>query len=258
MGRLDGKVALVTGASRGIGRAIALELAREGAKVALNYLNADAEAQEVADEIRQTAAQVRSVGGDAGETCLLAKANVADPQEARQMVKRVVDELGRLDVLVNNAGITRDKSIRKMTDQDWLEVVQTNLNAVFFCTSAAIPVMVAQNYGRIVNISSMNGQTGAFGQANYGASKGGIIAFTKTAALELAKFNITVNAVCPGFTMTDMLSKVPTNVQDQIKSKIPMGRFGTPDDMAKAVTFLVEGGDYITGQQININGGAYM
>ncbi len=247
MGRLDGKTAIVTGASRGIGRAIALELAREDAKVALNYQSSDAKAQEVADEIAKL-----------GGTCMLAKANVADPKEARAMVKHVVDEWGRLDILVNNAGITRDKSIRKMTDEDWLEVVQTNLNAVFFCTSTAIPVMVSQNYGRIINISSMNGQTAAFGQANYGASKGGIISFTKTCALELAKFNITVNAVCPGFTMTDMFASVPESVQDQIKARIPMGRFGTPDDMAKAVTFLVEGGDYITGQQININGGAYM
>jgi acetoacetyl-CoA reductase/3-oxoacyl-[acyl-carrier protein] reductase len=247
MGRLDGKTAIVTGASRGIGRAIALELVQEGASVALNYVSNDARAQGVADKIA-------SFGG----TCMLAKANVADPQEARAMVKRVAEQFGRLDILVNNAGITRDKSLRKMTDEDWLEVVQANLYAVFFCTSAAIPIMIEQNYGRIINISSMNGQTGAFGQANYGASKGGIIAFTKTCAIELARFNITVNAICPGFTMTDMLAKVPANIQDQIKAKIPLGRFGTPEDMAKAATFLVEGGDYITGQQININGGAYM
>jgi acetoacetyl-CoA reductase/3-oxoacyl-[acyl-carrier protein] reductase len=261
MGRLDGKVALVTGASRGIGREIAIELAREGAKVALSYQSSDARAQEVLDQISSivtSRAHELGAAADTSPMCVLAKANVAHPEEARAMVKRVVEQFGRLDVLVNNAGITRDKSIRKMTDEDWLEVVQTNLNAVFFCTSAAIPVMIEQNYGRIINVSSMNGQTGAFGQANYGASKGGIIAFTKTAALELARFNITVNAICPGFTMTDMLSKVPENIQDQIKARIPMGRFGTPEDMAKAVTFLVEGGDYITGQQININGGAYM
>ena len=247
MGRLDGKTAIVTGASRGIGRAIALELAQEGAQVALNYVSSDARAQQVADEIA-------SFGGG----CMLAKANVADPKEARAMIGRVAERFGRLDILVNNAGITRDKSLRKMNDEDWLEVVQANLNAVFFCTSAAIPIMIEQNYGRIINVSSMNGQTGAFGQANYGASKGGIIAFTKTCAIELAKFNITVNAICPGFTMTDMLAKVPDNIQDQIKAKIPLGRFGTPEDMAKAATFLVEGGDSITGQQININGGAYM
>ena len=261
MGRLDGKTALVTGASRGIGRAIAVELAREGARVALNYQSSDARAQEVLDEINEiVAGRAHELGAvsDSDQSCILARSNVADPKEAREMVKRVVDKFGRLDVLGNNAGITRDKSLRKMTDEDWLEVVQTNLNAVFFCTSAATPVMIEQGYGRIINVSSMNGQTGAFGQANYGASKGGIIAFTKTAALELARFNITVNAICPGFTMTDMLAKVPTNIQDQIKAKIPLGRFGTPEDMAKAVTFLVEGGDYITGQTININGGAYM
>jgi acetoacetyl-CoA reductase/3-oxoacyl-[acyl-carrier protein] reductase len=247
MGRLDDKTAIVTGASRGIGRAIALELAQEGARVALNYVSSDARAQQVADEIA-------TFGG----ACMLAKADVADPHEARAMVKRVAERFGRLDILVNNAGITRDKSLRKMTDEDWLEVVQANLNAVFFCSSAAIPIMIEQNYGRIINVSSMNGQTGSFGQANYGASKGGIIAFTKTCAIELAKYNITVNAICPGFTMTDMLAKVPANIQDQIKARIPLGRFGTPEDMAKAATFLVEGGDYITGQQININGGAYM
>ena len=171
MGRLDNKTALVTGASRGIGRAVAVELAREGAKVAVNYQSNDAKAKEVADEIKKL-----------GGACLLVKANLADPKEARGMVKRVADQFGHLDILVNNAGITRDKLLPKMTDEDWLEVIQTNLNAMFFCTSAAIPFMTAQSYGRIVNISSMNGQVGAIGQANYSASKGGIIAFTRTAA----------------------------------------------------------------------------
>ena len=247
MGRLEGKAALVTGASRGIGRAIALELAQEGANVAINYQSNDAKAQEVADAITKL-----------GGTCLLAKANLANPQEARAMVKRVATQFGRLDVLVNNAGITRDKSLRKMTDEDWVEVIQTNLNGMFFCTSAAIPIMIEQNFGRIVNISSMNGQIGAFGQANYAASKGGIIAFTKTAALELAKANITVNTIAPGFTETDMFAKVPANIQDQIKGRIPVGRFAHPEEIAKAVTFLVADGAYITGQQINVNGGAYM
>ena len=199
MGRLGGKFAIVTGASRGIGRAIALELAREGAKVALNYQSNEALAEKVAEEIR--------AGG--GE-CMLARANVADSGEARGLIKMVVDAWGRLDILVNNAGITRDKSLRKMTDDDWLSVIGTNLNAVFFCTTAAMQPMLAQKYGRIINISSMNGQIAAFGQANYAASKGGIIAFTKTAALELAKSGITVNVIAPGFTLTDMLSQVPS------------------------------------------------
>jgi acetoacetyl-CoA reductase/3-oxoacyl-[acyl-carrier protein] reductase len=247
MGRLDGKVALVTGGSRGIGRAIALDLAREGAKIALNYQSSDAKAQEVAAEIAKL-----------GGACLLVKANLADPKEARAVVKRAAEHYGRLDILVNNAGITRDKSLRKMTDEEWAEVVQTNLNGYFATTSAAIPIMSDQKYGRIVNISSMNGQTGAFGQANYSASKGGIIAFTKTAALELAKTGITVNTVSPGYTQTDMFARVPDNIQEQIKAKIPMGRFAKPEEIARAVTFLAADGDYITGQQINVNGGAYM
>ncbi len=247
MGRLEGKTALVTGGSRGIGRAITLELAREGAKVALNYQSSDAKAQEVVDEITRF-----------GGTCVLAKANLADPKEARAMVQRVAEQFGHLDVLVNNAGITRDKLLTRMTDADWLEVIQTNLNAVFFCTTAAIPFMTAQSYGRIVNIGSMNGQVGAVGQANYSASKGGIMAFTRTAALELVKSNITVNVVAPGYTETDMFEKVPANLQAQIRGKIPLNRFAQPEEIAKAVLFLVADGDYITGQQINVNGGAFM
>ncbi|MCS6940616.1 MAG: 3-oxoacyl-ACP reductase family protein [Roseiflexaceae bacterium] len=247
MGRLEGKYAIVTGASRGIGRAIALELAREGCTVGVNYQHNQALAEEVAAEIKSM-----------GRECMLLQANVADPVEARAMVRRYLDAYGRLDIMVNNAGITRDRSLRKMTDEDWLQVIQTNLNAVFFCTTAAMQPMIEQQYGRIINISSMNGQTAAFGQANYGASKGGIIAFTKTAALELAKYGITVNVVAPGFTLTDMLAKVPEDVQNQIKARIPLGRFGLPEEMAKAVVFLAADGDYITGQQINVNGGAYM
>ncbi len=247
MRRLKDRTALVTGASRGIGRAIAIELAREGAKVAINYQSSDAKAQEVVDEIKKFEG-----------VAILAKANLADAGEARAMVQRVAQEFGHLDILVNNAGITRDAMLRKLTDEAWNEVIQTNLNACFYCTSAAIPIMTAQSYGRIVNISSMNGQVGAVGQANYSASKGAIIAFTRTAAIELAKSGINVNTVSPGYTETDMFARVPADIQTQIKAKIPLGRFAQPEEIAKAVVFLAADGDYITGQQINVNGGAYM
>ncbi len=215
--------------------------------MAINYQSSDAKAQAVVDEMAK-------FGGEG----ILAKANLSDPKEARAMVKRVAEMFGHLDILVNNAGITRDKMLTRMTDEDWNEVIQTNLNAVFYCTSAAIPFMAEQSYGRIVNISSMNGQVGAVGQANYSASKGGIIAFTRTAALELARLNITVNSVAPGFTETDMFAKVPANLQTQIHGKIPLNRFAQPEEIAKAVIYLVADGDYVTGQTIGVNGGAFM
>ena len=247
MGRIEGKTALVTGGSRGIGRAVAIELAREGASVAVNYARNEDRAREVADEIT-------ALGGK----CMLVQANIANPQEARGMVDKVAAEFTHLDVLVNNAGITRDSMLPKMTDEQWVEVIQTNLNGCFFCTSAAIPYMTAQSYGRIVNISSMNGQVPAIGQANYSASKGGIIAFTRTAAAELVHSGITVNTVAPGYTETDMFDAVPPALQTKIKGHIPMGRFAHPEEIAKAVIFLVADGDYITGQQISVNGGAHM
>jgi NAD(P)-dependent dehydrogenase (short-subunit alcohol dehydrogenase family) len=247
MGRIDGKTALVTGASRGIGRAIAIELAREGAKVAVNYSSSEAKAKEVVEEIKKL-----------GGTAILLKADIGNSKEARAMVEAVAKEFGHLDILVNNAGITRDSLLSRMTDEQWVQVIHTNLNGCFFCTSAAIPIMTAQSYGRIVNISSLNGQIPALGQANYSASKGGIIAFTRTAAAELVNSGITVNTVAPGYTETDMFDAVPQFLQTKIKGRIPMARFAHPEEIAKAVMFLVADGDYITGQQINVNGGAYM
>jgi acetoacetyl-CoA reductase/3-oxoacyl-[acyl-carrier protein] reductase len=184
--------------------------------------------------------------------------DISDRREGRRIVHELLEKYGRLDILVNNAGITRDRSIRKMSDEDWIEVIETNLNSMFYCTSAVLPAMIEQKYGRIVNIASFSGQAGNFGQANYAASKGGIIAFTKVLALELAKFNITANVVAPGFTATDMLAAVPDDIQEQIRARVPLRRFAKPEEIAKAVAFLICDGDYITGQQININGGIYM
>jgi acetoacetyl-CoA reductase len=246
-GRLQGKSALVTGASRGIGRAIAIKLASEGARVALNYCTGEAEASEVAREIA-------TLGG----TAFVIAADVSDKDQARAMVAKVIEKFQGLDILVNNAGITRDKTLKKLTDDDWHKVISTNLDSVYYCVSAVMKTMCDQKFGRIVNISSFVGQAGNFGQSNYSASKGGIIAFTKTAALELARNNVTVNALAPGFTETEMLSKVAPAVREQILAKIPMGRFGQPEEIAKAVCFLCAEGDYITGQQINVNGGVYM
>jgi 3-oxoacyl-[acyl-carrier-protein] synthase-3 len=244
---LAGKVALVTGATRGIGRAIALELVRRGAKVALNFRADVKHAESAADEIRE-------LGGE----CLLVQGDVAKKGEAARIVKEALHKWQRLDILVNNAGITRDRSMRKMTDEDWSEVIDVNLNGTFYCTSAVLPAMINQRFGRIINISSVVGQMGAFGQANYSASKGGIIAFTKTLALEMARFNITANAIAPGFTSTEMVDAIPEEIAAQIKAKIPLGRFALPEEIAKAAAFLAADGDYITGQELNVNGGYHM
>jgi acetoacetyl-CoA reductase len=247
MKKLEGRTALITGAARGIGNAIAKSLASEGANIAINYQSSDADASALAQELTKS-----------GCKTLLLKGDVGDRATWTSMIEKIKQTWGRLDILVNNAGITRDKTLRKMTDEDWMAVLTTNLNACYFGVSAAMPLMIEQKFGRIINISSFVGQAGNFGQANYAASKGGIIAFTKTAAIELAKYNVTCNALAPGFTETGMLAKVPEPVRAQILARIPMGRFGKPEEVAKAVLFLAADGDYITGQQINVNGGVYM
>jgi acetoacetyl-CoA reductase len=247
MGKLSGQHALITGASRGIGRAIATAFAAEGAAIGINYRSGAAEAQALAEELK----------GQGVETLLL-QGDVSQRATWDEMIKKIRTAWGKLEILINNAGITRDKTIRKMNDDDWLQVISTNLNACYFGVTTVMPLMIERNYGRIVNISSFVGQAGNFGQANYSASKGGIIAFTKTVAMELARNNITVNALAPGFTLTDMLAKVPEEVQAKIRARIPLGRFGKPEEIAKAVLFLAADADYITGQQINVNGGVYM
>jgi len=244
---LTGKVALVTGGSRGIGRAIALELAARGASVAVNYQSNSASAESIAKEIQAM-----------GSQCLLIQGNVSSSSEARKVVETVLENWKRLDILVNNAGITRDSSLRKMADDDWAHVINVNLNGTYYCTSAALPSMIENKFGRIINISSLIGQVGGFGQANYAASKGGITAFTKTLALEMARFNITANCIAPGYTGTEMVSAMPEEVLAKICSKIPLGRLAKPEEIAKAAAFLAVDGDYITGQELNVNGGFSM
>jgi 3-oxoacyl-[acyl-carrier protein] reductase len=242
---LKGKVALVTGASRGLGRAIAVKLAIGGAKVAINYLSNDTEANKVA-------AEIQSFGG---ETTLV-KASVADAAAVKDMVRQVVKQWGKIDILVNNAGITRDKLLPRMADEAWDDVINTNLRGAYLCTKYAVRPMMEQSWGRIINIASLAGVVGNMGQANYSASKGGLIAFTKSVAREIGSRNITANVIAPGFIVTDMTDKLPQETKDSILSRIPLKRFGTPNDIAELATFLAsEAAGYITAQVICVDGG---
>ncbi len=252
MAELEGKSCLVTGGSRGIGRAIALELGRHGACVAVAYHsdeighNHEEQAHEVTAEITAAGGQAYAIGCD-----------VRDPASITAAVASVKEQFGSVDILVNNAGITRDRSLAKMSPDEWDAVIQTNLTSVFHLTARVLPHMVEAGYGRIVNISSVVGLHGNFGQANYAAAKAGIVGFTKTAALELARKGVTVNAIAPGFIETQMIAAMPDDVRARILEKIPMGRFGRPEEIADLVAFLVTKGDYITGQVIAIDGGMY-
>jgi len=244
---LTGKVALVTGSSRGIGSAIAAELARCGAHTIINYVRGKESADLVSQSIIDAGGSARSEGGD-----------VSDAESVKSMVERIMERDGRIDILVNNAGILRDKTFKKMSIQDWHDVINTNLTSVMNTCHHVVPHMIAQNHGRIVNISSFVGQMGNFGQSNYSAAKAGIIGFTKSLAIELARNNIMVNAVCPGFVRTEMWESVPANIQQKILDRIPMHRVAEPDEIARGVRFLVTEADYMTGQSLNINGGIYM
>jgi len=244
---LVNRVAIVTGGAKGIGKAIAFALAEKGAKVVINYNNSEADAKAVVDELFEN-----------GYEALAVQANVAELDQAKALINRTVEHFGRLDVIVNNAGITRDRSFKKLSAEDWHEVIDVNLSSVYNTCNSALPYLLESDNARIINISSVIGQAGGFGQTNYSAAKAGMIGFTKSLALELAKTNVTVNSVCPGFIETDMVREIPENVQEQIKSRIPKRRFGTVEEIAKAVIYLCEGGEYITGQQINVNGGLYV
>lgn len=242
------KSALVTGASRGIGRSIALQLAEEGFNVAVNYAGSKEKAEAVVEEIKAK-----------GVDSFAIQANVADADEVKAMIKEVVSQFGSLDVLVNNAGITRDNLLMRMKEQEWDDVIDTNLKGVFNCIQKATPQMLRQRSGAIINLSSVVGAVGNPGQANYVATKAGVIGLTKSAARELASRGITVNAVAPGFIVSDMTDALSDELKEQILTQIPLARFGQDTDIANTVAFLAsDKAKYITGQTIHVNGGMYM
>jgi acetoacetyl-CoA reductase len=244
---LDGAVAVVTGASRGLGRAIAEELGREGAKVVVNYSRSKEPAEELVKKISEN-------GGEA----IAVQADVSDAEQAERLIQESIDNFGRIDVLVNNAGINIDKTMKKLSVEEWDKVIQVDLNSAYYTVHAALPHMTEQGSGKIINMSSFVGEAGNIGQANYAAAKAGLLGFTKTAAQELARYGITVNAICPGFIETDMVANIPEEPRQKLLKRIPLGRFGQPEEVARAVRYLVVDGDYITGQAIDINGGVYI
>ncbi|MDT0692161.1 beta-ketoacyl-ACP reductase [Staphylococcus chromogenes] len=242
------KVALVTGASRGIGRSIALQLAEEGFNVAVNYAGNKEKAEEVVTQIKEKGVEAFAI-----------QANVSNPDEVKAMIKEVVNQFGSVDVLVNNAGITRDNLLMRMKEQEWDDVIDTNLKGVFNCIQKVTPQMLRQKGGRIINLTSIVGAVGNPGQINYVASKAGVIGMTKTAARELASRQITVNAVAPGFIVSDMTNALNEDLKNGMKAQIPLGHFGEDTDIAHTVAFLAsDKAKYITGQTIHVNGGMHM
>lgn len=249
MGALNGKVALVTGASRGIGRAVAIRLGEDGAKVAVNFHTNDALADQVARQIRDAGGKAMTVQGD-----------VSSSADVAVIMSAIKEEWGdQFDILVNNAGITRDGLLMRMSDDDWDVVLNTNLRGAFLCTRPALRIMLRHRWGRIINISSVVGLHGNAGQANYAAAKAGLIGFTKSIAREAASRGVTVNAVAPGFIETDMTDAVPENLRAEAVKQIPLGRFGQAHEVAELVAFLAsDAASYITGQVVEINGGLGM
>ena len=248
MADLTNKVAVITGGSRGIGRAIALHLAKLGAKVVVNYSGSQTKAEEVVSEIE-----------DAGGSAIAVQANVTDAEAVANLMKQAIQNYGKLDILVNYAGITRDNLLMRMKEEDWDAVMNTNLKGVFLCTKAVTRQMMKQRAGRIVNIASIVGVAGNAGQANYVAAKAGVIGLTKTAAKELAARNIYVNAVAPGFIDTEMTEELPEQIKAQMLTQIPLAKLGKPEDVAKVVAFLAsDEASYMTGQTLHVDGGMVM
>lgn len=245
---MQGRVALVTGGGRGIGRAIAVRLAKGGAKVAISYRSNDEAAAETAKLVRE-----------AGAECETFKGDVASSDDVAALVKGVNEALGPVEILVNNAGTTRDNIMMRMKDAEFDEVIQTNLKGTYLCTRAALRAMVRARWGRIVNLSSVVGLMGNAGQANYAASKAGIIGMTKSVAREVANRGITANAVAPGYVLTELTDGLPEEIKGRVLEQIPVGRFGEPEDVAEVVAFLVgDGAAYVTGQTIAVDGGMVM
>lgn len=245
---LQGKVAVVTGASRGIGKAIAVELGKRGAKVIVNYAKS-------AEGANEAVAAIKAGGGEAAAV----QADVTDNAAAANLIKSAVETFGRIDILVNNAGTTRDMVIMMMPEEDWDTVITTNLKSAFNCSKAAVKVMMRQRSGRIINISSVSGVAGNAGQTNYSASKAGLIGLTKALAREVAPRNVTVNAVAPGFIPTDLTNNLPENLKNESLKAIPLARWGTAEEVAYAVAFLAsDEAAYITGQTLHVDGGMVM
>ncbi|MFC1461569.1 3-oxoacyl-[acyl-carrier-protein] reductase [Verrucomicrobiota bacterium] len=251
--QLEQKCALVTGGSRGIGKAIALILAKYGASIAVNYVE-DKDGKNLSDA-KAVRDRLVSCGSKAG----IFEADVSDFEQVAGMVGKIRKELGKIDILINNAAILRDRTLKKMSLEEWKSVIEVNLTGVFDCSRAVIEEMIENRWGRIINISSISGQMGFFGQTNYAAAKAGIIGFTKSFAREVAAKGVTVNAIAPGVVETDMMKQIPEEVRKEFLKQIAMGRFAQPEEIAELAAFLVsDKADYITGQTIHINGGWYM
>ena len=247
MANLNNKVAIVTGGAKGIGEAITRELAKNGVKVVINYNSSVGSAEKLIAELKDAGCEVYAV-----------QADVSNLEQSRKLVEETINHFGQLDILINNAGITRDKTFKKLSEEDWRTVIDVNLNSVYNTSSAALPHLLESDTGRIINISSIIGQFGGFGQTNYAAAKAGLIGYTKSLALELARSNVTVNAICPGYIETEMVKEIPEEVREKLIAKVPQRRLGQPEEIARGIIYLCQDGDYITGQQLNINGGIYM
>jgi acetoacetyl-CoA reductase len=244
--KITPKTVLVTGGSRGIGAAISLELGTAEFNIIVNYNHSKEQADAIVYQIHKQGGSATAIQG-----------NISDPESCSKLFDEINAKFGSIDILINNAGITRDKSFKKMSLIEWNEVINTNLTSAYNTCSLSLPSMLEKKYGRIINISSVIGQTGGFGQTNYAAAKAGIIGFSKSLAIETAKYGITVNSICPGFIATEMVSAMPDDVLNNIISKIPVNKLGDPNDIAKGVRFLIDS-PYITGHSLNINGGLHM